>query len=297
MKKQKISCKVIEDLYPAYADGLCSAETKQLVESHLADCAACRKLYGEFPPRQADTDPPDIQRALKKYRRKARIRRIFVWTSIVLAVLILIAASAICWADGYIPLFGKLRAQSRLTAYSGHKVRCTFDIYNGEYRGGGLIYKLREDLIIDSAVNDEAKAAINAAYIPLRTELCSEGMTAAETLDAYTAVDGADFGQQFSRIYWYVWMPQEMSDAEAIKQMALLTDRLTAAVAPQQITGIQLEYNTLTGCYRSLVPLGKQPLTNTAVQESAQRQERLSEEYLEWQAKGGKELPFTYAEP
>ena len=297
MKEQKISCKVIEDLYPAYADGLCSAETKQLVEAHLTGCAACRKLYEEFPAQQTKADPPDVQHALKKYRRKARIRRIFVWTGIVLAVLILFAAGALCWADGYIPLFGKLRAQSRLTAYSGHKVRCTFDIYNGEYRGGGLIYKLRGDLIFDSAVNEQAKAAINEAYIPLRTELRSEGMTVTDALDVYTAADGADFGQQFSRIYWYVWMPQEMSDAEAIKQMALLTDRLTAAVAPQQITGIQLEYNTLTGCYQSLVPLGKQPLTNAAVQESAQRQERLSEEYLEWQAKGGKELPFTYAEP
>ena len=40
----KLNCKVIEDLLPLYLDEVCSEESRQLVEEHLADCEACRKL-------------------------------------------------------------------------------------------------------------------------------------------------------------------------------------------------------------------------------------------------------------
>ena len=144
MSNQKLNCKVIEDLYPVYKDGLCSADTKQLVEAHLESCAACRKLYADFPAELPDADPPDVTKALEKYRRKKRVRRIFTVLGTLLLALILTAAGILCYADGYIPLIGRLRAESRLSAYSGHKVRCTFDMYNGNYKGGGMIYFLRD---------------------------------------------------------------------------------------------------------------------------------------------------------
>ena len=296
MSNQKLNCKVIEDLYPAYADGLCSAETKQLVEAHLASCDACRRLYEEFPVQMPDADPPDVQKALKKYHRKKRIRRIFFAVGITLLALILLAAGFLCYADGYIPVLGKLRAQSRLSEYSGHKVRCTFDMYNGEYHGGGMTYKLRGDFIIDYGVSDAVRAAVDTAYAPLKAELEGEGLIASDSLMAYTAVDGADFGQKFIRVYWEVWEAAEMSNGEAAKRIVLLTDRLTAAMPEHQITGIQFGYNTLSGRYMCSVPLGKDPLSGQAVQKGTERQERLSEEYLAWRAAGGKEPPFTFAD-
>jgi predicted anti-sigma-YlaC factor YlaD len=41
-----ISCDVVCDLMPAYASGEASAETRQLVEEHLEQCAACREAFG-----------------------------------------------------------------------------------------------------------------------------------------------------------------------------------------------------------------------------------------------------------
>lgn len=37
----KLSCEVIADLLPSYLDGICSKETKALVEEHLLGCAGC----------------------------------------------------------------------------------------------------------------------------------------------------------------------------------------------------------------------------------------------------------------
>ena len=38
----KISCEVIKDLLPLYHDGVCSNESKTMVEEHLACCDNCK---------------------------------------------------------------------------------------------------------------------------------------------------------------------------------------------------------------------------------------------------------------
>lgn len=38
----KTHCNVIQDLLPLYSDGVCSKESRELVEEHLRTCAACR---------------------------------------------------------------------------------------------------------------------------------------------------------------------------------------------------------------------------------------------------------------
>lgn len=37
-----ISCEIIKDLLPLYHDGVCSNDSKALVEEHLAKCDSCR---------------------------------------------------------------------------------------------------------------------------------------------------------------------------------------------------------------------------------------------------------------
>ena len=40
----KLSCDVIQDLLPLYHDGVCSEESKTIVEEHIATCAACKDM-------------------------------------------------------------------------------------------------------------------------------------------------------------------------------------------------------------------------------------------------------------
>ena len=37
-----ISCDVIKDLLPLYHDGVCSEDSKKIVEEHLEHCGSCR---------------------------------------------------------------------------------------------------------------------------------------------------------------------------------------------------------------------------------------------------------------
>lgn len=38
----KISCEIIRDLLPLYHDGVCSNESRQMMEEHLSECENCR---------------------------------------------------------------------------------------------------------------------------------------------------------------------------------------------------------------------------------------------------------------
>ena len=38
----KISCDIIKDLLPLYHDGICSSDSKMMVEEHLAYCDSCK---------------------------------------------------------------------------------------------------------------------------------------------------------------------------------------------------------------------------------------------------------------
>lgn len=38
-----VTCKIIEDMLPLYADGICSEDTKTIIEHHIAVCPECKK--------------------------------------------------------------------------------------------------------------------------------------------------------------------------------------------------------------------------------------------------------------
>ena len=40
----KISCRIIEDILPLYADEVCSEESRALVNEHVAQCEKCRTV-------------------------------------------------------------------------------------------------------------------------------------------------------------------------------------------------------------------------------------------------------------
>lgn len=284
---EMISCQVIGDLFPVYHDGLCSEETKQLVEAHLKTCEECRKLYAAFPEQpdaEPPVDPPEAKAALQKVRHRSRVRKVFAGCGLTLLALLLLAVGVFCYGLGYVPLIGKLRAESRLSEYSGSKIRCHFDWYNGQYvsDGYGLAYQLRNDFIIDGKLGEQKQNALNEQYAAFRDELTAEGLEPAEQIGLYTVVSGRDLTTQYHRIYWEIRDPRKLSKGEAYKNMAELTERMQAAFPDEKITGQQLWYQTLSGSYQSIVKIGSEPLNGTSVQQGITEDERLSEDYLAW---------------
>ncbi len=75
----KVPCEVVKDLLPLYCDGVCSQESKSLVEEHLEKCEACREEYqklreDEMALAQAGEEEKRLE-ALRQVKKKLRIKR------------------------------------------------------------------------------------------------------------------------------------------------------------------------------------------------------------------------------
>ena len=90
----KLSCKVIRDLLPLYAENLTSEESSALVDEHLCGCDECAKQLGILKKAQAipvETDAP----GLKKIRKAIVRRRVLAVTMAVMLVITLVLGAAL----------------------------------------------------------------------------------------------------------------------------------------------------------------------------------------------------------
>ena len=86
-----ITCKVIEDLLPLYADEICSDDSRTIVEHHVAECNECRekletmsiKLVGEIGEKYTVKNP----------FKKVRLR--FVLITFFICLLIMLPSMAV----------------------------------------------------------------------------------------------------------------------------------------------------------------------------------------------------------
>ena len=90
----KLSCNVIRDLLPLYAENLTSEESSALVDEHLCGCGECAKQLGILKKAQAipvETDAP----GLKKIRKAIVRRRVLAVTMAVMLVITLVLGAAL----------------------------------------------------------------------------------------------------------------------------------------------------------------------------------------------------------
>lgn len=84
-------CSMIQDLLPLYVDGVCSAESRSIVEKHVAECPACSRLLSEMQadlPTDRRQKEMDIAGSLKRIKKKinSRIFRIFLGAAMAVAL-------------------------------------------------------------------------------------------------------------------------------------------------------------------------------------------------------------------
>ena len=69
----KISCNIILDLLPLYAEDLASEETRALVDEHLCDCMDCTNYLGSLKqgtPIPVENTPESLEKVKKTILRR-----------------------------------------------------------------------------------------------------------------------------------------------------------------------------------------------------------------------------------
>lgn len=89
-----ITCDIVKDLQPLYADGFASKESREAVRHHLAGCRECRRFYSEIGIRPA-SPPSSVKESKSKYLQLAKRLRQRTALMIGGAVIALCAAGAL----------------------------------------------------------------------------------------------------------------------------------------------------------------------------------------------------------
>lgn len=89
----KLSCSVINDLLPLYAENISSEDTNALVEEHLSECADCReKLHALKEPKEMIPESTEPLKNLKKEIQKRRLRFAGIAALVVFIILFTVIA-------------------------------------------------------------------------------------------------------------------------------------------------------------------------------------------------------------
>lgn len=104
-----MDCKIIKDLIPLSEEGLCSKESKAMIEEHIKDCENCRILCEKMPVDSKSAPVPDEKETFKKVNRK--IKKL-TWKSGICGVLLL----AILGVLGYLT-FGQITKMEGLHSF------------------------------------------------------------------------------------------------------------------------------------------------------------------------------------
>jgi hypothetical protein len=97
-----LSCDVIQDLLPLYAEGIASKASDALVEEHLKTCEACRKKYKSMKAKV--TVMPDSTLPLKKIQKKMRRKRYAaVFLAVAMALVVAVTMFSYISSPEYFP--------------------------------------------------------------------------------------------------------------------------------------------------------------------------------------------------
>lgn len=93
----KISCEIIRDLLPLYHDGVCSNESRQMIEEHLSECENCRaelKAMDDMliiPDKKQNLADAEAVKNLSKKWKKGMFKSLLKGILITLVVVVLFA--------------------------------------------------------------------------------------------------------------------------------------------------------------------------------------------------------------
>lgn len=95
-------CNMIQDLLPLYLDGVCSEESKMIIEQHLSTCSTCKKYYEAMCKAEESTimppAPEEVQKAasFRSIRKKILHKQLLIaGASFVVIAFIIFAAIGI----------------------------------------------------------------------------------------------------------------------------------------------------------------------------------------------------------
>ena len=253
----KLSCSVARDLLPLYHDGVCSGESRELVENHLKSCPSCaallEELRGELELPHAAPDDGAVLKKLEKSVKRGKRRGWLMGAAAALSVLLVLACV----------VYGRWYVDTRAfyeTYAQGHETRFETNVYsweNGDYyfqvrvpqnpgEGGSRYVRLiREQNTINVVPGEEIDVWLNfgrdenftylvGLEVRTRTQIPGEPRLKTEVWTEYLMLD-----EDLNLVY-----PDYLDEADCARQDRILVDYAPEIMAI--IEAAQAEWPVLT---------------------------------------------------
>lgn len=117
-------CKLIQDLLPLYHDGVCSSESKEIIEEHLSECKECSDFYAEIRDSDALAIPVDSTREIQKAASLKTVKKRILRKQILIIAAALIVFAAL--------IFGLFAMESTVDVMKYKKENITVSMIDGE---------------------------------------------------------------------------------------------------------------------------------------------------------------------
>ena len=104
-----MNCDIVKDLLPLYIDDCCSKESEKIVEEHIKNCDACKKLYDDM------SAPCDISEASQTLVKFTKLNE---WKASVLQSVLLIVSFAMITVGVYLEAYTASGLTNSLSAYN-----------------------------------------------------------------------------------------------------------------------------------------------------------------------------------
>lgn len=178
----KVKCQVIEDLLPLYIDGVCSEESRMLVEEHLRECSLCSaKLKAQKSEIIIDDnvikENLKLKEPFKKIKRSVMLRITAVIAAIPLLFLLVVEIGGN--GVGFSALIGRYKAE-RVLSY----------IERGQFKSAAGYMAFTGGRYKEIKNEEEAKAEWIAGMEELKRdgiEFLSHGKNKITTDDRFTS--------------------------------------------------------------------------------------------------------------
>jgi len=101
----KVSCEIIKDLLPLYHDGVCSNDSRTMVEEHLAYCDSCKAELQAMEDAlflnktEQNLNEAEAVKKLSKRWKKGMIKSLLKGILLTILVIALIAFVLYCFMD------------------------------------------------------------------------------------------------------------------------------------------------------------------------------------------------------
>ena len=135
MKKYDLPCNVIIDLLPLYNEGICSDESREIIEEHLKECENCSQLCEKIDiPVKEDIPKPSETETFRKVSRKLKKSKYSKLISTVLCLFLvgISILSGVWYYTSYRPYSQLTKTLTPDRSY-GHLFPDYSDFQNGYY--------------------------------------------------------------------------------------------------------------------------------------------------------------------